>query len=284
MRSFRVRAALVLLLGLLGAVPGRAQTGDDPYVRWDGIRDRFRVSFGAFFVAHQTFANYSTADRPAVPGIDIEGDTRLPKDTTDFRIQGHFKLGRRHTLFGAWYAMNRSAVTTLEGEIEWDDEVFPINAEIASRWNTRVFKFEYRFAVIKRERVDVGLSLGLFALRVESGVGLGSDLGAVETDVEENAPLPMLGGGVEWTFAKGWTLRGEVQYLGLALEETLDGKWGELRAGIEWQPHPNFGLGGGYNFADIDIKLQLEDDLGIQKRLEYRHKFQGPTLYALLTF
>ncbi len=228
MIRYRAKAIVLTLLGALCVSPALAQTTDDPFTRSDGIRDRFRVNVGAFFVTHQTFALLNAANRPPIPGIDLESETALPDATTDFRIQAHFKPGRRHKLFAAFYTMRRSSLTRLEGEIEWDGETFPIGADISAKWNVRVFKFEYRYAIIKRERFDVGLSLGLFAMEVESGMGFGTDLGAIETDVKEAAPLPMLGGGVEWYFARGWTLRAAAQYLGLGIEGTLDGKWGEV--------------------------------------------------------
>lgn len=284
MGELRRAAAALAFVGALGASPVLARDGADPYVRWDGVRDRFRINVGGFLVGHRTFALLNSVGRPPIPGLDVEAQSQLPSDTKDFRVQGQLRLGGRHRLFGAWYAMKRSAVTDIEAEIEWDDEVFPIGATVATRWNTTVWKLEYQYSLVKRERLDIGLSAGVFRLEVESGIGLGASIGAVETDVKQAAPLPMFGGGVEWTFARGWTLRADAEYLALSIEGTLAGSWGEVRTGLEWQPHKNFGFGLGYNFADVDVELEFDGKSGTRKRFQYQYRFSGPLIYGLLAF
>jgi hypothetical protein len=279
-RTLSAIATAVLLVSVAGAVPVAAQ--EDEFTRGNGLRDRFRIGAGAFFVTHDTFARLSPAGGN-LPGVDIEADSAVPENQTDFRLDGHWRISRRHRLDFGYWAMNRGAVTRLSGEIEWDGETFPVDAEIATVWDTRILRTEYRFSVISRDDLDVGLSLGLFAVKVTSGIGLGNDQDNVTTDVSQTAPLPMLGAGVEWFFSRDFVFRASGQYLALSISDIFDGSWGELKAAVEWYPLQKAGIGVMYNFADIDLDLRNIGEL-LKKDFQYQYRFNGPQIYAVFSY
>ena len=139
--------------------------------------------------------------------------------------------------------------------------------------------------MFQRERVDVGVSLGLFAIKIKSGIALGDSTSDVSADVSEQAPLPMLGVGVEWEFARNFMLRARGQYLAIALEDTIDGNWGEGAVTVEWYPLESFrqlGIGAGYNYADIDVQLLIGEME--QQESQHKYKSRGPVVYAVLSF
>ena len=285
MKPSRVRFGLaVALMGTL-VVPAMASgQSDDVYTRWGGMRDRFHIDAGAFFVGHDTFALLRPSGSD-IPGVDIERQTDIPADTSDFRMEGYLRLGKRHRLVLGYIRMNRDAVNRLNGQIEWEDEVFPIDAQVATVWDTRVLSFQYRFSVFQRERVDVGVSLGLFAMKIKSGIALGSNIADVSEDVSEQAPLPMLGLGLEWEFARNFMLRARGQYLAISIQDTVDGNWGEGAVAVEWYPLESFrqlGIGAGYNYANIDVQLEI-GEVSLQE-FQYKYKFRGPVVYAVLSF
>lgn len=281
--GFRLGLTTAALITLLGPQVARGQS-DDAYARYGGWRDRFHVNAGAFFVGHDTFALLRPKGTE-IPGVSIERDTQIPAGTSDFRLEGYLRLGRRHRLVLGYLEMNRDSVTRLKGEIEWDDKFFPVDAQVATVWDTRVLSFRYRFSVFKGERVDLGLSAGLFAMKVTSGIALGSNVADVTADVSEQAPLPMLGAGLEWEFARGFLLRARGQYLAISIQDTVDGNWGEAAAAIEWYPFGSFrqlGLGAGYNYTNIDVELEFGEV--IRRDFEYEYRFRGPVVYGVLSF
>jgi hypothetical protein len=285
MTRSKIRLGLALAVLCTLTVPAMAQAqSDDVYTRWGGMRDRFHINAGAFFVGHDTFALLRPSGSD-IPGVDIEQDTGVPDSTGDFRMEGYLRLGKRHRLVLGYIQMNRDSVDRLTGQIEWEDEVFPVDAQVATVWDTRVLSFQYRFSVVKRERVDVGVSLGLFAMKVKSGIALGDSTADVSADVSEQAPLPMLGLGIEWEFARNFMLRARGQYLAISIQDTVDGNWGEGAVAVEWYPLESFrqlGIGAGYNYANIDVQLQIGDI--IQDEFQYKYKFRGPVVYAVLSF
>lgn len=276
--AMAVGSVLVLVAGV-----GTAGAQDDEFTRGNGLRDRFRLGAGAFFVNHKTFARLNPAGSQDIPGVNLEVDTEVPKDQVDFRLDGHFRISRRHRLDFGYWSMNRGAVSRLTGDIEWDGEVFPVDSNVATIWETSVTRIEYRFSAISRENLDLSLSLGLFAMKVTTGIGLGTDEDNVATDTSEQAPLPMLGVGVEWYFREDFVFRASGQYLALNIGDTLDGSWGELKVAMEWYPLDKAGLGLMYNFADVDVDLRNVGEI-LKKDLQYQYRFHGPLVYAVLTF
>lgn len=269
------------LIAALSPVSALAQDSGG-ITRPDGVSERFTFRLGGVFPTHDTFTRLQPADLPTIPGIDLERDTGFADNTTDFRFEAAWRPGRRHEIRLGWFEMNRSSTARLSGEIEWGDEVFPIDAEITGSWDTRVIKLDYRYSLIKKERVDFGLSAGLFVMRVASGIGLAGSAEASNEDVNRTAPLPMLGADVDWLVADRFMLRAGAQYFAISIDDSIDGSWLEARAALEWSATRNLGIGAGYLLADIDVAAELSEAQIAE--FEYRYKFNGPTVYAIVSF
>ena len=285
MTQSRMRFGMAVATLCTVLVPALASgQSEDTYTRYGGWRDRVSIGAGAFFVGHDTFALL----RPKgidLPGVDIERQTDIPANTSDFRMEGYLRLGRRHRLVLGYLQMNRDALSRLQGEIRWEDEVFPIDVQVATVWDTRVLSFNYRFSLLKRERFDLGISAGLFAMKVTSGIGLADAIEDVSADVSEQAPLPMLGLGIEWEFARNFMLRARGQYLAISVQDTVDGSWGEGAVAVEWYPLESvrqLGIGAGYNYTDIDVDIEFGELF--RTEFTYQYKFRGPVVYAILSF
>ncbi len=96
-----------------------------------------------------------------------------------------------------------------------------------------MIRVDYRFSAIKSRRVDVGIALGVYLLKVDSSVGINDT--PIAAGVSQTAPLPLVGIDIEWDFAKHFVFKGGGQLLKLKIGDTtkIDGKWSEYRARIE---------------------------------------------------
>lgn len=286
----RDRLLLLLLTAALVIVPAtlaeaQGATGSfspDPYTRWNGVRDKVGFQVGTYFVTHSTFARLQPRGLPSIPGLDLESDILMPDNTTDFRVDGYLRLGKRHRIRGGFWNMNRDVVETLTARVAWGDEVYEASTQIGARWDTRVIKADYRYSIFQGERYDIGAALGFFIMRVDTGIGLAGETANVATDTKKTAPLPMIGLDVEYQIAPRWMLRGHGQYFAISLDDTVDGKWWEARAAVEFVPLKNFGLGLGYNFARVDLDIRLTE--GRIAEFEYNYKINGPHLYLIASF
>jgi hypothetical protein len=255
----------------------------DRYERHEGRRDRFYLNIGTLFLGHDTIDELNARDFPLGAIIDWEDVFGLPERTSSFRVEAHFKLSPRHRFRASYFQTARSADRQLiDEEIRWGELLIPVDVSVNSKWDTKVIRADYRFSAIHSDRVDLGVALGVYLLKLDSSVGINDT--PLNTNTTQSVPLPMIGLDVEWDFARNFVFKGGFQLMGLKIgdETKLDGNWAELRARVEWMPLRNFGLGAGYLSGDVSVDIAFASGLLQNWAIDYRTG--GMTVYALASF
>ena len=70
----------------------------------------------------------------------------------------------KHRLYLGYYGFDRNAEHTLEEEIEWDDKVFVVDAELKSKWEVDFIYAKYGYSFFQGEKWEISGSLGLYYL------------------------------------------------------------------------------------------------------------------------
>ncbi len=276
--------ALALMpAGLAAAQDADTETKQDRYERGAGRRDRFYFNIGGVFLRHDTVDELNARGFGLGTIIDWEDTFGLPETTSSFRVEGHFKIAPRHRVRASYFKTGRAADHVLiDQEIVWGDITIPIDVRINSSWDTRILRVDYRYSVIQNRRVDVGVALGIYSLRVESDVGINDT--PIRTGISQSAPLPMIGADIEWDVAEDFLVKGGFQLLGIKIgdETKFDGSWAEVRARLEWMPLPNVGVGVGYLYTRVDLDIQF--GAGALRNWKFKYNTGGLTAYGLVSF
>jgi hypothetical protein len=287
----RLELAIAALIGAgtLGATPAIAQSAESarssqpgPFERYGGVPDRFNLRAGFLFATHSTIARVDSDQLGVGTLVDLETDLGLEPSTRDARVDGYVRLGRRHRIRAGYISLERGANVQLERQIQWGDEVFSVSATVASRAALTLVPVNYRFSVVKSDRVDVGLSAGVFALFADAAISA-PELGVAEAE-SADFPLPVLGADVDVALAPGLFLLGGFEYFGLNVEG-VDGAWSELRAAIEFYPVRNLGVGAGYR--NVALRIDGTGALGGPSsgtEIFFDYAFRGPHVYATISF
>ncbi|NKB87103.1 MAG: hypothetical protein GKS06_02635 [Acidobacteria bacterium] len=277
--------AFALLVTVWPATAVAQDGGDttDRFVHNDWRRDRFYLAAGGLAARHDTIDELNARDFPVGRVIDWEDTLGLAENTTTFWAEGHLKPHPRHRFRFSYYQVKRgSDATVINEEIQYGDLLIPLEVTVNTRYNTRTIRADYRFSVIQSRRVDIGIALGLYVLKLEGEIGInGTTLGE---SVSESAPLPMAGIDIEWDFAPKLVFKGGFQVLGIKVgsDTTVDGNWGEYRARIEWMPFRNFGLGAGYLHNTINADIVFGS--GVIRDWSINYSTGGITFYGILSF
>lgn len=269
--------------GLAAAQDVKTETKQDRYERSAGRRDRFYLNIGGVFLRHDTVDELNARGFELGTIVDWEDTFGLAETTSSVRVEGHFKITPRHRLRASYFKTDRAADHVLtDREITWGDITIPIDVRINSSWDTRILRVDYRYAVIQNRRVDVGLALGIYSLRVESDVGINDT--PIRTGISQSAPLPMIGADVEWDVADDFVFKGGFQLLGIKIgdETKFDGSWAEIRARLEWMPLRNVGVGVGYLYTRVDLDIQFGS--GALRNWKFKYNTGGLTAYGLVSF
>lgn len=274
-----IRTALWVALGLLCVASAGAQEPALPGS--PGLADRashrFSLRGGLLFTEHRTVARVDA--EAAGPGttVDVERELGLDEWTRDLRFDAALRLGRRHQIQVGYLSLSRRGNTTLMRRIRWGDAVFEVDVDVESVIDVTLIPVAYRLAVLLNERLDVGLSAGVFAVLADAGV-TAPVAGVTERGASE-FPLPVVGIDGTVDLGRGFFLTGGAKYFALEIDG-VEGSWREFRTAVEYFPLKRFGVGFGHRF----IRLEADGTEGIYTRPEgtllfLDYEFSGPHVY-----
>lgn len=259
-----------------------AQPRQSGFERYGGVADHINLRVGLFLPTHRTVTRFDSDQLGAGTMVDLESDLGLAESTTNVRADGYIRLGRRHRLGAGYVKLDRSANRDLARAIQWGNEVFNLDVNVDSSWKLTLLPAQYRFAVIKSDRVDLGLSAGVFALFLDAGVS------APQASVQEaesiSFPLPVFGVDLEVAPAKRVYAQVGFEYFGLSIQD-VSGSWYEFRGAVEYFPLRHIGIGAAYRWVDIGVDTLGDVDSGgglVETDLFIDYNFRGPQLYLAL--
>jgi hypothetical protein len=283
----RLQFAGRLLCGLLAvpvcilatALTSRAALADDPP---NVLADPFQISLGTFIVNTDTKVRLNGKSEIG-DKIDWE-NTFGSGDVTRFRIDGHWRFADRHKVRFLWFNNSRSTSKTLEQEIDWGGEIYPVNAKVKSEFNFDVYELAYEYAFLRRDSYELAGTIGLHYtdLSLALAAKASASGGTLERDVRKEgsvaAPLPVIGLHGLWQLPHHFWIDAQAQFFALSIDE-YDGSLIDYKVMATWQPKKWLGIGLGYNQFAIDVDIKKESFRG---SLDWTYK--GPMLQYSAVF
>lgn len=236
---------------------------------------------GLLFTDHQTRARVDSEVLGPGTLVDVERELGLDERTRDARIDASFRIGKRHQVQAGYVALTRRGRASLNRSIQWGDAVLSVDVEVESRVDLTLVPITYRYSVIQNDRVDLGVSAGVFALFLDAGVV--AQAASVNERGSAEFPLPVMGAdGVVALFPRLF-LTGGGRYFALRVNG-VDGVWREFRSSVEYFPTAGLGVGVGYRL----VSLEADATGGILSRPEgtllyLDYEFTGPNIYLTLS-
>ena len=253
---------IALVLALLIAV---FATGSQAGVTVDQskVLDRWTFRIGGFLTGLDTKIRLDSPTGGEGTTVSLEDDLGFSSSESVPRFQLGVILGQRHEIKGGYYKTDRDSSTTLQRDIEWGDETFPINIGISAFYNTEFVNLAYTYWFYSSESTSLGITGGLVYASLGSGVGI-SAIGQgieVEEDISTGVPVPQLGFSVNQYLGKRFVFTGQLGYINFNLDD-FDGSVASARVGVEHRTWRNFGFGLGYGYTGYDIDTLSTNFLG----------------------
>src|SRR5512139_2581588 len=145
------------VLAALTTVSVSAIAGEAP----SPLDARFALSLGTYLVDSDTDVTLDGKLREAGTPIDWErtfGDGSL----TRFRFDGQWRFAERHKLRALWFNSSRSNSRTIDEEIDWGGETFPVNAKVTGDLDYDIYELAYEYAFWRRETFELSASIGAY--------------------------------------------------------------------------------------------------------------------------
>jgi hypothetical protein len=267
------------VLLILAATWGSARADETPF------EHRFEFDLGSYFMGSETSIR---ADE--LGGVDL--GTRFSaedifglKDETVFRLEGAWRFKPRHALRLMYFDSARTHGRALDRDIEFGDESFPVGASATLDFDFTVTELAYRYSFIQRDDFELDGSAGIhnidFGMSISAtfaGPGGGGQISAADS-ASTNAPLPVVGLGMNWQMMPDLYLLAHAQYFQVKSGD-IDGSLTDLQAGLLWQFSKRIGVGASYNRFTLDV--DASDDDSFRGELEWT--YSGPQLFLRAVF
>jgi len=275
---FAQRSGAWALLAALALGPMAAGAEDAP----DLLTSPFYVALGTYIVDTDTEVSL---DGESGQGTRVDWENTFGSgEVTRFRLDGQWRFADRHKARFMWFDSSRDNSRTLEEEIDWGDETFPVSARTRAEFSFAVYELAYEYAFLRRDNYEVSGSFGLHYTELELTLSAKAETsgGALEADIKESgdvgAPLPVIGLRGLWALPYDLWIDAQAQYFALSIDE-YDGSLTDLRLMLNWQPKTWLGIGIGYNQFSVDVDVEKNSFDG---SLDWT--YEGPMLFYSASF
>jgi hypothetical protein len=260
--------ALVLLV-----VAQRTAAQDIP--SHPALADRYYFGVGVFFPKTSTQAQLQNKVSGVGATIDFEQSLDMERSKTVPTAFGRWRIGERWRVDAEYFALNRTSERTLDREIQWGDQTFPLNAQVAAKFNFSDLRVSAGYSFFRTTDKELGVGLGLHVASYETSLRTATASGEGEDVL---APLPVLSLYAQFALTERWAMGGRLDRFSLSYDK-YDGSLTSLGLDIVYQPLRHFGIGAGYR--GLFIRMEVEGDRNL---LRLRQTFEGPLLFVNASF
>lgn len=241
---------------------------------------RFKFSAGAFFPSNNTEVEYNSTNGQIGDLIDFERDLGFDKNSTSFTVAFEWRISRRSRLGSEFFYLKRTSTKTLEREIDFGDNTYPVSARISAFADNQIIRIYYGYAFISKPTYEIGALIGSHVLLGDMGIKLEAQTQQAEFRENFNftAPLPDLGLWGEFVLGKKFGLYANANYFALKVDN-IDGRILSYNLSVLYNVYKNFSLTAGYTGLNIRVDVERERLDGYLK-----WSYNGPTLAATYTF
>ena len=256
LRSY-VLGVVVIALMLTAAAPVQAQRSFEP------LFDKFNFKGELSWVGMSTKIGLYEDELDLGGVLNFEDDLNLGKQETTPSLDFEWQIAKRHRLAGRWQAMNRGSNAQALTEIEWGDEVIPIDSDISLTFDVTQFFIDYTYYPWVKERWALGFGIGLRWMDLSTSLAWALDSGVVEEGQQKadvTAPLPYLYVEYRLLLTDHWRMILGAGILDLTIGD-ISGSQYIGRAGFEYLLGKRWSVGGTANIATIDVEAKnIKDD------------------------
>ncbi len=234
---------------------------------------------GAFF---NSVDSRLKVDSPSlgIPGteIDFEQDLDFDKRTTVPKIEGGIRLGERLRVEGDYFSLSRTGGAAINEKIQIGDTSFPVDAEMAARLKTQIWRIAVGWSPVKTERAEFGGALGVHLAHLKYSFVADVDGIILSQARSHTAPFPNVTLYGSYNLGKVINLNARIDAFALKLG-AYKGSLIDAQASVAARLQRNIGVGAGYRYVDYKLRI-TEPDYGL--RADYR--YHGPFAFAELAF
>lgn len=182
--------------------------------------------------------------------LDLESDLGLKDRDALFAGGIVWNFARRHSLDLLYFELARNGNESINKDISFRDQTFPVQTTVHSLFETDVLRLSYGYAFIADDRQRLMGQFGVHYTQVTAG--LDSDNGSVREEVNSDVPLPVIGFAYQRRLGERFAFDVTAQIFRLEFEG-IDGALNNAAANFYWAPWQHCSIFVGYNYYSMDV-------------------------------
>ena len=268
-RRFWIPATAILMVAAAPAL--HAEAGNP-------LNDRFAVSLGGFLLNTDTEIR---VNGEAQEGTDIDAGKDLGlQDADRFRLDAYWRMTPRQKLRLVYFDTSASGTRVIDRDIEFNDQLFPISAEVHGRVETKVTSLQYEFDFLQSDSYELGGTFGIHNLKFETGLSVDANgqSAAISSSASADGPLPVIGLRGVWRINEKFYMDAGLQYFSIKIDP-YDGSVTDFNVSGVWQFTQHWGVGAGWNQFRTNLKVDGDRFNG-----ELTWKYGGARIFVTASF
>ena len=243
-----VVAAVIGGLILAAASPAEAQRDFEP------LFDKFNFKLEGSWVGLKTDIRLDSEVLGQGTTLSFEDDLDLDNNKIIPTLAFEWQIAKRHKLGVRWQDISRDSTSQALTEIQWGDEIIPIEADITLGFDLEQYFLDYTYYPWVKERWAAGFGLGVRVMEI--GATLAWSEENIEesgsTDVKGTGPLPYIYFEYRRLLSDKWRLTTGFGWLYVKIDDIEGGQWiGRVR--IEYLTDRRWGFGAAINIAQAGV-------------------------------
>jgi len=242
---------------VLAAAPAEAQREYEP------LFDKFNFQVEASWVNISSEIRLDSEILGEGTTLNFE-NLGLAADKTIPTLAFQWQIAKRHRVGVRWQDINRTSSTHVEDEIQWGDDIIPVDATLSLDVGITQYFVDYAFYPWVKERWAAGFGLGFRWMDLSTtlaweGLNLSEDGRSQATG---SGPLPYLYFEYRRLFSDHWRFMTGVGWLSVKIGD-IDGTQWVGHVSLEYLAGKRWSFGAAVNVATVDVDWAgIETDEG----------------------
>lgn len=272
-----MRTTAALALGVFSLISAGTAFAARP-----GFGDTLTLGIGTLWSQSDATFAYTLDGLPETE-LDLS-DLGMKDSDTVLWLGGKWQMTDRLHLGASYSSFEADGSNTAAFSGDFGDVTFITGADLTSHFESELYIVDLGWDFVKTEDAHLGLGVGVhvadlsFELGAVVDLPLGGTLDLGVDTAEVTAPLPnaTLSGGM--MIGEHLYLHGAAGYFSLNYKD-YDGQLLSARAALEWRPFKRLGVGAGYQYVNLNLKV---DDSNSDE--EYDLDLYGPLVFLSVGF
>jgi hypothetical protein len=238
------------LLFLAFSAPALAQPDPD-------VLDKVSIRVGTFLSSSTTILQVNGE----IPGTEFNFEEALGLGSSKSlgRYELDWRFARKHTLALGYYKYDRSETNRIEGEIIFDDVVFPVDTVVESSIGLDFASIYYTYWPYRRQDRALGLSGGLVTMSISAGLKNlpreGEPIVDLEGEASTDLPVPGVGASYRQLFGESFLLDARANFVPTLSFGDYEGDTLNASAALEYRFLDHYAIGAAYSFFGFRVEL-----------------------------